>query len=175
MLHLAAKNGHLEIFQLLHENLTDKNPIMDKGITPLHMAAKSGHLDVCKFICENPMHIRPMRNDGFIPLHLAAHRGQMKVTKLLIENDRDNLQADILWILCFVKMSLFIFGLVLTAVHVLWNGPFIIYDYFCENNKMNYLEANKELWRDLGIIFEDLHSLLIHISVYQFYTFHNPC
>ena len=60
----------------------------------------------CKYICENAVHIRPMRNDGFIPLHLAAHRGQMKVTKLLIENDRDNLQADILWILCFVKMSL---------------------------------------------------------------------
>ena len=160
-LHLAAKNGHLEIFQLLCENLGDINPNMDKEITPLHLAAQNGHLDVCKYICENAVHIRPIRNDGFIPLQLAAHRGQMKVSKLLIENDLDNLRADILRLFWFIKMSLFIFGLVLFCLVHISNGLEWIYDYWYENINTNYPE--KEQWRNLGVIYEDLHPLTIFL------------
>ena len=167
-LHLAAKNGHLEIFQSVCENLGDINPVMEKQITPLHLAAQNGHLDVCKYICENAVHVRPIRNSFHsfpffhcIPLQLAAHRGQMKITKLLIENDLDNLRADILLYLWFVKMFMFYIGIYFTAVHVMWNGPFMIYDYWYENNNTNYPE--KEQWRNLGIIYEDLHPLIIFV------------
>ena len=44
--HLAAKNGHLEIYQFLHENSNDINPVMQEGITPLHLAAQLGQFDL---------------------------------------------------------------------------------------------------------------------------------
>ena len=41
-LHLAAKNGHLEICELILDGLgKTKNPVDKKGRTPLHHAARS--------------------------------------------------------------------------------------------------------------------------------------
>ena len=44
--HLAAKNGHLEIYKFLHESSHEINPIMQEGITPLHLAAQLGQFDL---------------------------------------------------------------------------------------------------------------------------------
>ena len=85
--HLAAKNGHLDIYQFLHENTNDINPVMQEDITPLHLAAQYGHFDVCKYICDNTMMVAPQRSDGMIPLFLAQHRFKFKVSTLLAERD----------------------------------------------------------------------------------------
>ena len=49
-LHLAAKNGHLEICRLILANVHDKNPINHDGETPSQLAAYHGHLPVMELI-----------------------------------------------------------------------------------------------------------------------------
>ena len=51
-LHIAASNGHLEICQIILEEVDDKNPLTDDGFSPLYLAANNGHLEVFKFIFE---------------------------------------------------------------------------------------------------------------------------
>ena len=49
-LHLAAKNGYLEIVKCIMDNIDDKSPKDNQGRTPLHLAAKYNQIDVCKYI-----------------------------------------------------------------------------------------------------------------------------
>ena len=49
-LHLAAKNGHLEICRLILANVNDKNPVNHDGETPSQLAAYHGHLPVMELI-----------------------------------------------------------------------------------------------------------------------------
>ena len=78
-LHLAADRGQLGAYQLIMENVDNKNPINSVttemrwkykkrrdvyelgsyGITPLHLAAKNGHLSLCKLIIENVLDKNP--------------------------------------------------------------------------------------------------------------------
>ena len=39
-LHLAAGNGHLEIFELISKNVTVKNPKRNDGVTPQKLLAE---------------------------------------------------------------------------------------------------------------------------------------
>lgn len=48
--HLAAKNGHLEICQIIMANVEDKNPINHDGETPSQLAAYHGHFSVMELI-----------------------------------------------------------------------------------------------------------------------------
>ena len=60
--HIAALNGHLSVYELLINNITDKNPHVS-GIfqgTPLHFAAQKGHYWICKFILEHAAIKNPM-------------------------------------------------------------------------------------------------------------------
>ena len=50
-LHSAAKNGHVELCQIIMDNLADKNPPGRlNALTPLHLAARYGHFGVCELI-----------------------------------------------------------------------------------------------------------------------------
>ena len=84
--HLAAKNGHLEIYKFLYENLNTINPLMEEDITPLHLAAQYGHFEVCKYICDNGF-AGPLRSDKNTPFTLALHRGHIKIARMLYERD----------------------------------------------------------------------------------------
>ena len=93
----AAKKGFLEICEMIMENMDEKNPKGDWGVTPLHRAAENGKLEVCKLILENLLCNREMckryqcdknpKNDNyFTPLHMAGMIGHLEVCKLIIEN-----------------------------------------------------------------------------------------
>ena len=48
-MHIAAKEGYLNICQLILENTHKKNPNC-LGYTPLDLAANNGHFEICKLI-----------------------------------------------------------------------------------------------------------------------------
>jgi ankyrin repeat protein len=124
--HLAAKNGHLEIYTFLHENSHDINPSMQRSITPLHLAAQYGHFDVCKYICDNTVVVAPRREfDEMTPLSLAIHRGHSKIARLLIERNGNNFGVPfVLFFVCIMCFMVFLWSYV------------IFYDNFCILNPL---------------------------------------
>ena len=99
--HFAAEFGLLEICEMIMENMDEKNPKDDWGVTPLHRAAENGKLEVCKLIvesllCDKVMCKRyqcdknPKNVNYFTPLHMAGMNGHLQVCKLIIENVCEN-------------------------------------------------------------------------------------
>ena len=101
---MAAAKGHIEVCQLIMDNIKDKNPMYTSKLSgsPLHHAAAEGHLDVCQLIlnaikgkcCKN----RPHPTTGCTPLHLAAKNGHLEICRLIMDQvddknpeDKDNL------------------------------------------------------------------------------------
>ena len=91
-LHVAAKNGHLAAYELIMENVKDKNPhcrfygrTMDHQslITPLHLAAAEGHLKMYKLIFHNVKDFRPRDGMGQTPIHYAQKRKQIKMIQYI--------------------------------------------------------------------------------------------
>ena len=90
-LHLAAKNGHLNIYEFISIRSgppwVNINPRMDCDITPLHLAAKYGQFKVCKFICDNLDNWNLRRSDLKTPFELALMKGHIKTAGLFISYD----------------------------------------------------------------------------------------
>ena len=42
----------MKIYKLIAENVEDKHPQDNMGITPLHIAVQNGHLDICNYVSE---------------------------------------------------------------------------------------------------------------------------
>ena len=82
-LHFAANNGHLEICQLIMNNVDDKNPNANWAgeASPYHLAAEKGHVEVCKLFLETLTDKNPMDNWEKIgtPLHLAIEHGHFQI------------------------------------------------------------------------------------------------
>ena len=114
-LYCAARYGNLELYKLLAENTSDKNPKCKFGWTPLHEAAgggyinwdlilnpldydgmlpiditaKDGHMEICKFLIMNIADKNPGSMNGNSPLHVAAWCGQLEAYKLIMQNAVD--------------------------------------------------------------------------------------
>ena len=96
-LHEAAKNGHSAAYELIMENVKDKNPHCQfygnsllkinwnmswntaGNVTPLHLAAAEGHLKVYKLIFQNVKDFRPKDSIGQTPIHYAQTRNQIEM------------------------------------------------------------------------------------------------
>ena len=79
--HIAALEGHTEIYKMIMERVADKNPF-SCGITPLHMAAFFGKLEFCKLILENVNDKNPVDHLGFTPKDNAEERNHLEIVKL---------------------------------------------------------------------------------------------
>ena len=118
--HLAAKNGHLEIYKFFHEKSNEINPFMQESITPLHLAAQYGHYEVCKYICDNNAFVAPRRSDMNTPTTLAVHRGHIKIARLLHERNVDPWKKEYLLIVDILVMLLFLILLVYSLCGVVF-------------------------------------------------------
>ena len=67
----------MAVYQLIMENVEDKNPKDNNGWKPLHSAAWNGHMPVCQLIMENIEDKNPKDNNGWTPLDYAASNGHL--------------------------------------------------------------------------------------------------
>ena len=88
-LHLAARQGHLEIARLLLEKGADPNRMQDTTArTPLHLAVQHQHEQVTRLLLErgaNPNLVaRYGKRETLVPLQLAARSGDGEIARLLL-------------------------------------------------------------------------------------------
>lgn len=86
-LHCAVKCGHLDVCQLIIENVEDKNPADHLGFTPLHYAAMLDNLEIYKLIVENVNLKNPAEKDyGISPFHCAHNLDKKRVHQFICDN-----------------------------------------------------------------------------------------
>ncbi|XP_075263833.1 uncharacterized protein LOC142355590 isoform X3 [Convolutriloba macropyga] len=95
-LHLAAKEGHLHIAQLLIDAGIDIHAMTKKGNTALHIAALSGHLPLVQLLVSRGANVNSVTPErGFTPLYMAAQENHLAVVKHLVDHGADvNLLTD---------------------------------------------------------------------------------
>ena len=85
-LHTAARNGNLDITQLIIETIEDKNPTNNRGETPLHKASFYGNIKIVELILKNVSDKNPADQFMGTPLHNAALTGRLDIFKLIFDS-----------------------------------------------------------------------------------------
>lgn len=88
-LHTAARNGYIEIVQILLESGADPNAVNRYQNTPLHEAAFFGQVEVARLLLDAGALIDPRNNNNITPLLFAAEKGHLPVVKLLVQRGAD--------------------------------------------------------------------------------------
>ena len=98
-LHYAARYGQLEVFKLLTESTSDKNPQCHFGWTPLHEALSGGHLNCYDFIAvathRHHIQVNVKAVDGALPIAIAANEGHLEICRFLLVNTADKNPSNI--------------------------------------------------------------------------------
>ena len=87
--HLASRNGHVEIAQLLLAHGADPTAQDEDRWSPLHFASQNGHVEVAQFLVEHGADPTAQIKDGRSPLHLASQNGHVEVAQLLVGHGAD--------------------------------------------------------------------------------------
>ena len=91
-LHVAAREGHVDIIELLFTNGADINAESETGATPLVLAAENGKIEALQFILQHKdkiVNIEARGAGGGTALHVAAIKGHADVIELLLTNGAD--------------------------------------------------------------------------------------
>ncbi|XP_020223082.1 ankyrin repeat-containing protein At5g02620 [Cajanus cajan] len=88
-LHIAAKQGDLDVLKILMEGHPELSMTVDpSNTTALHTAALQGHTEIVKFILEAGSSLATIaRSNGKTALHSAARNGHLEVVKALLEKE----------------------------------------------------------------------------------------
>ena len=81
---MAAECGHVQSFKLIFEEIEEKNPKDNNGITPLHIAAAHGYVEICKMILDSVPDKNPKAWNGKTPLHFAAKNGHEIIFNMIM-------------------------------------------------------------------------------------------
>ena len=85
-LHYAAKEGKIEICEMILDVVEDKNPKDSNQMTPLHLAAKMGHLEICKNILDEIQNLKCLTDEKKSLRDVANNKIKKEFNKLF--NDR---------------------------------------------------------------------------------------
>ena len=86
-LHIAARNGHLNLCQnLIDDHGFDKNIADNNGVTALLNSAQSGSYELVKFFVEKGADIHEKTKAGYNCLHIAAGNGHLNLCQTLIDD-----------------------------------------------------------------------------------------
>jgi len=83
-LHVASKNGRLEIARILLENGADVNYQGDRCRSPLNIASRCGYADFVRLLLNHGADLNASDERGQAALHKAAFTGQNLIVKLLL-------------------------------------------------------------------------------------------
>ena len=97
-LHLASREGHMEIARFLVERGADARAQDNYWTTPLHLASGRGHLEVARFLVECGADPRAQDNYWITPLHQASEQGHLEVARFLIDRGADPRALNNGWI-----------------------------------------------------------------------------
>ncbi|KAG4961313.1 ankyrin repeat-containing protein At5g02620-like [Glycine soja] len=88
-LHIAAKQGDLDVLKILMEGHPELSMTVDpSNTTALHTAAIQGHTEIVKFLLEAGSSLATIaRSNGKTALHSAARNGHLEVVKALLEKE----------------------------------------------------------------------------------------
>ena len=86
-LHLASQRGHVDVVELLLENLTDSDINLKNscGKTALFLAVLRNHLNVVKALVERGANVGIKEENGWSPLHVASAKGYFNIMKYLLQ------------------------------------------------------------------------------------------
>uniref|UniRef100_A0A9J8B0U7 Ankyrin 2 n=1 Tax=Cyprinus carpio carpio TaxID=630221 RepID=A0A9J8B0U7_CYPCA len=85
-LHLAAKEGHMELVQELLDRGSSVDSATKKGNTALHIASLAGQGEVVKMLVKKGADINAQSQNGFTPLYMASQENHLDVVRYLLEN-----------------------------------------------------------------------------------------
>ncbi|ELW72950.1 Transient receptor potential cation channel subfamily A member 1 [Tupaia chinensis] len=160
-LHLAAKNGHDKVVQLLLKKgalfLSDHN-----GWTALHHASMGGYTQTMKVILDTNMKCTDrLDEEGNTALHFAAREGHAKAVALLLSYDAEIVlnkqQASFLHVALHNKRK----EVVLTAIrNKRWDDCLKVFSHYSSSNKCPIMEMVEYLPECMKVLLDFcmLHS-----------------
>ena len=86
-LHIAARNGHLYLCQILiDDHGFEENNVDNNGCTALLNSAQSGNYELVKYFVDKGTDIHQKTKNGEICLHIAARSGHLHLCQTLIDD-----------------------------------------------------------------------------------------
>ena len=91
VLHYAALNNNLEVYEMIIHKIKDKNPSNGAGYTPLHFAARHGHFSIAELIVDNIEDLNPRNRIGQTPFDCAiVHKDIQKLIEAAMSKQIEN-------------------------------------------------------------------------------------
>ncbi|KAI0595650.1 hypothetical protein F4775DRAFT_568507 [Biscogniauxia sp. FL1348] len=84
-LHLATRNGHKDIVDLLLSEDVDVNQRDRERYTPLHLASINGHREIATCLLDMGADLSLRGKEGHTPFHVASLCGHLEILELLLE------------------------------------------------------------------------------------------
>jgi ankyrin repeat protein len=82
-LHLAARNGHDKIIEILLAKGADLSSSDKAGLSALHYAAAAGHVDCCALLLRGGANVWARTSDGLTPETAARGQGDEALARVI--------------------------------------------------------------------------------------------